>query len=413
MKIRSLLLGSIAAAGLATSGYAADLGVVTSLDVCDELGLTGLTVSSDTNCLQLSGGVAMEYSIGDYDPGIAVVSFDRSGGTWDQDNNDGTTDADLDIDVWLKFVGTSDSSFGPASVTIKLLSEDNDGITSANGKAWDFIADRAYVSVGDTTILTAGLISSIFKDGDDKPLNYLGLFNSSDVDVGVGFPDPLAGPDTGGVGIQLGTDLGNGLSLAGAVENLQAGSPAVISAVGTIAYAGEGITAHVSGAVDQAGLWKTHAGFQGTWDPITIVGAIAASNGWWNALGSASATFDMFTLAVSGEATSAQEWGVGGSLKAAVTDGVTLNLGGRYFNDNNGSPKGAYQVEAGIEAAVSEGITLTAAVGATDSSISPMIYYGKAGLAWAPGGGFTSSIEGKVTSVGGYKATFKAAKDFQ
>ncbi len=46
MKIRSLLLGSVAAAGLATTGFAADLGVVTSLDVCDELGLSGLTISS-------------------------------------------------------------------------------------------------------------------------------------------------------------------------------------------------------------------------------------------------------------------------------------------------------------------------------------------------------------------------------
>ena len=44
MKIRSLLLGSAAiaaVAGLSTAGYAADLGVVTSLDVCDELGLFG------------------------------------------------------------------------------------------------------------------------------------------------------------------------------------------------------------------------------------------------------------------------------------------------------------------------------------------------------------------------------------
>ena len=55
MKLRSLLLGSIAVAGmsgLATGAHAADLakGVLTSLDVCDSLGLAGLTISSDTNC---------------------------------------------------------------------------------------------------------------------------------------------------------------------------------------------------------------------------------------------------------------------------------------------------------------------------------------------------------------------------
>jgi hypothetical protein len=35
MKIRSLLLGSVAASGLATCGHAADLGIVTSLDILD------------------------------------------------------------------------------------------------------------------------------------------------------------------------------------------------------------------------------------------------------------------------------------------------------------------------------------------------------------------------------------------
>ena len=66
MKIRSLLLGSAAIAGLATGGYAADLGVVTSLDVCDELGLSGLTISSDDNCLVITGNVAFEYDLGNY-----------------------------------------------------------------------------------------------------------------------------------------------------------------------------------------------------------------------------------------------------------------------------------------------------------------------------------------------------------
>ena len=66
MKIRSLLLGSVAVAGLSTAGYAADLGVVTSLDVCDQLGLSGLTISSDDNCLVITGGVSFEYDWGDY-----------------------------------------------------------------------------------------------------------------------------------------------------------------------------------------------------------------------------------------------------------------------------------------------------------------------------------------------------------
>ena len=46
MKLKSLILGSVAAAGLSTAGFAADLGVLTSLDVCDSLGISGLTISS-------------------------------------------------------------------------------------------------------------------------------------------------------------------------------------------------------------------------------------------------------------------------------------------------------------------------------------------------------------------------------
>jgi len=402
MKIRSLLLGSLAAAGLATTGYAADLGVVTSLDVCDELGLSGLTISSDDNCLVITGGVSMEYVIGDFTPAQNVVQFDRTGNFYTIPDADGTIDSTLDIDAWLQFVATADSDFGPATATIKLLSEDNDGTGT-----WDIVVDKAWVGVGDTTVLMAGKKSSIFNDGDDAPLNYLGLFNSSDVDTGVGF---AAGPDTGGVVIQVVSNLGNGLSIGGGIENLQTSSPALITGVGVLSYAGEGITAHASGAIDQAGAWKIHSGFTGAWDPIKVVGAVAADDtGWWNVLGSMSATFDMFTLAASAEATAGGEWGLGGSLGATVTDGVTLNLGGRWFDDTAGAGD-AWQVEAGVSAAVTETITLTAAVGAVDGNLTAAHVYGKAGLAWAPGGGFTSSIEGYANTDGGYKATFKAAK---
>ena len=186
MKIRSLLLGSVAAAGLSTAGFAADLGVVTSLDVCDELGISGLTISSDDNCLVITGGVTMEYSIGDYEvagAGLAITTFDRTGGTATVIDANGNTDSDLDIDAWLKFVATADSDFGPATATIKLLVEDYDGIAADPA----VVMDEAWVGIGDTTMLMAGHKGSIFADGDDAPLNYLGLFNSSDVDAGVGF----------------------------------------------------------------------------------------------------------------------------------------------------------------------------------------------------------------------------------
>src|SRR6188768_3636935 len=122
MKIRSLLIGSVAAAGLSTAGFAADLGVVTSLDVCDELGLSGLTISSDDNCLVITGGVTFEYSIGQYndatdsgydadvDPnneGLDIVGFDR-GPAFTRSARiiapGGPLDTSADVDAWLKFV---------------------------------------------------------------------------------------------------------------------------------------------------------------------------------------------------------------------------------------------------------------------------------------------------------------------
>jgi hypothetical protein len=422
MKIRSVLLGSLAAVGLSTTGFAADLGVVTSLDICDELGLSGLTISSDDNCLVISGGVEFEYSIGDYAPGIPAVGFWRDGSTKNVANDDGTIDSGVTLSAWLKFVATADSDFGPANATIKLLVDEWNG-NANNGPYLE--VDEAWVGIGDTTMIMAGKKGSIFKQGDDEPLNYLGLFNSSDVNTGVGFSDdnngngPAAGVGaaTGGVVIQIVSNLGNGLSIGGGLENLD--SNGNVTAVGVISYAGDGLTAHVSGAVDRASDWKVHAGFTGAWDPIKVVGAFAANNDanatggiWWNALGSASATFDMFTLAVSGEATSESEWGVGGSVSAAVADGVKINLGSRYFNTVQ-VPSEVWQTEAGVSAAVTETLTLTAAIGLYDSTNNAADnFYGKAGLAWAPGGGFTSSIAGEVNSLGAYKATFKAAKDY-
>jgi len=422
MKIRSLLLGSAALAGLSTGSYAADLGVVTSLDVCDELGLSGLTISSDDNCLVITGKVSFEYDWGDYDPGFVYFgSPNNTTNSYKVLNPLGVNDSNHgDVDAWLKFVGTADSDFGPATATIKLISENNTGT-----KDWSIGIDEAWVGIGDTTMLMAGYKGSIFNTGDDVPLNYLGLFNSSSVNTGVGFYTPTAA--TGGDVIQVVSNLGNGVQIGGGLENL-AGLFGTATAVGVLSYAGDGVTAHVSTAIGTGKAagppwgWKVHAGFTGAWDPIKVVGAVSAdSSGYWDALGSVAATFDMFTLAASAEAIAGGGWGVGGSAKATVTDGVTLNLGGRFFHStgawgDGGAAYDVYQVEAGVSAAVTETITLTGAVGATNSTRATshgLVFYGSGGLAWAPGGGFTSGASLTVNSLGGYKAVFTAAKDIK
>jgi len=409
MKIRSVLLGSVAIAGLTTAGYAADLGVVTSLDVCDALGVSGLTISSDTDCLQISGEVKFEYDWGDFDVSFPLTTGDLFDRTATADvktvmSADGTPDSALDIDVWLKFVASASTDFGPAKAVLKLV-QNNMSVTN-----WAPVIKEAYVSVGDTTMISMGFQPSLFKTDSDIPLNYLKLFNSDDVNEGVGFDDSTT-VTTGGGSIQIVSNLGNGLSIGGSIENLGTYTDnGYVTYVGTLSYAGDGLSGHVSAAYDSyTSNWQLHAGFTGTWDTFKVVGAIATnSSGWWNVLGSASATFDMFTLAGSVEATSASEWGAGASLTAEVTDGVKLNLGGRYWASQAST---IAQVEAGVSAAVTETITLSGSIGYYMGDVASD-FYGIAGVAWNPGGGATFSATAEAHQTGGYKIVVKGDKKF-
>ncbi|MGN6487409.1 MAG: hypothetical protein ACTHLT_06270 [Devosia sp.] len=461
MKIRNLLLGSLAVAGLSTTGaYAADLGVLTSLDVCDSLGLSGLTISSDTNCLQITGEVKYKFTWGDYRG--TTVSVLTGAGSVDFIGANGADDTNLDwqsrFDAWIKFVATADSDFGPAKAVLKLKEvnhrrHDNevpvgtasDGIGSSD--TGGVVLDEAYVSIGDSTVIMAGKKGSIMNKGDDEPLNFLTLFNSEAVDAGVSWGPSVRLPDGGHV-IQVTSDLGNGLSISAGLEALNQlntdGDPADFgdagTAVGVIAYKGEGLSAHATFAA--AGVldgtvedWGVHAGFAGTFDSFKVVLAGAFGHNddptdplnpvedYWNVLASASATFDMFTIAASFEAVDRDgttDFGAGGSVGFAVSDGVALNLGGRWYH-NELEDTDSYQVAAQVVASVTETITLTGEVGYVNSDDGVDVldtFYGSAKLAWAPGGGYTSSIKGTVTggneeADAGYKLETEFKKTFE
>ena len=483
MKLKSLILGSVAAAGLSTAGYAADLGVLTSLDVCDALGLSGLTISSDTNCLQLSGGVSYEFVVGDFrTEGTVAATFDSNRAV---SIRDGQADWNTKVEAWLKAVGTADSDFGPAKAVIKIKEidltrvyrGDNDvngglaGVQNVNvdndGERVGLYIDEAYVSVGDTTVVMAGKKSSIAELGDDAPFNFLGLFSSDGIDgKGVGIDGDYTG--IGGHSIQVVSDLGNGVRVGGGLENLNDetpnngvsnNAPAAQGAVnvaragtlvGVVSYAGEGVTAHVTGlgfgfldgTIDS---WAIHAGATGTFDAFKVRGAVAywdnykfgtqnGNNDLLNALLSVEGTFDLFKIALSGEianntggvAGNYTDYGFGGSVGVNVSEGVDINLGARYFFDDVtaagvNADKSTWQVAAQIVAAVTETIKVTGEVGGyfgnqiadNASFANDSVFYGSAELAWAPGGGFTSSLKGELNSESSYKVTFKAAKSFE
>ncbi|KQX43033.1 hypothetical protein ASD04_03545 [Devosia sp. Root436] len=447
MKLKSLILGSVAAAGLSTAGFAADLGVLTSLDVCDELGLSGLTISSDTNCLQISGKVTYEFNWGNYDgkQAIATTQFgvrniDVPSALAPASDNDWASK----VETWLKFVGTASSDFGPASTTIVLRQRDytkvENAIVGVDGDAHALRFQEAWVSVGDSTVLAAGKKGSIFNDGDDEPFNFTGLFISSAVDAGVS----KGAPKTGGHVIQLWSNVGEGLIAKIGLEALDLTGSTAGTLVGVLDYSGSGITAHISGAV--GGLldgvqttddnYAIHAGFTGTFDQFKLRAALGAggayapggNSSYWNALVTGEAKFDMFKVALSGEASGGvaagggaldTDYGFGASFGATVADGIEINIGGRYFNDGTAGVADGYQIAAQLIASLTETVKLTTEIGVyglTPAPAAPAFssdFYGKAELAWTPGGGFSSSVGATVQQNGAYKVTFKAAKAFQ
>jgi len=494
MKLKSLILGSVAAAGLSTAGYAADLGVLTSLDVCDALGLSGLTISSDTNCLQISGKVSYEFKWGDYrrseraaeGGNSAVVGIVPVRGVLATPDvisssdgvagiGDNATDYESKVEAWLKFVGTADSEFGPAKAVLKIKSIDqaryiNEGVLASGGDAKTvddqaFDIDEAYVSVGDSTVIMAGKKGSIANFGDSKPFNFLTTFGYDKVDTGVLFQDDEDEAFTGGHSIQIVSDLGNGVSVAAGLENIEgigfdataaqkaASAASAGTLVGVVSYAGEGITAHLTGLAvgvldGEVDAWGIHAGATGTFENFKLRAALGYVD--WadvnylfpnggnslHALVSGEATFDLFTIALSGEYTRNENeatgivddgFGFGGSIGVAVTEGVSINLGARYFSaDIDSAPAGfkdqdVAQISAQLVAAVSETVKVTGELGAYFGSTIDQnaviaddnVIYGAAELAWTPGGGFTSSVKGEINSLSAYRVTFKAAKSFE
>lgn len=413
MKIRSLLLGSVAAAGLSTGGaFAADLGVLTSLDLCDELGLSGLTISSDDNCLVITGNVEFTHTWSNVDDSTDPdVEEDYTGIDWDV-SEDGDFYTDAEVEAWLKFAASANTDFGKATAVIKIINDDSDGE--------DLDYDEAYVSIGDTTVITAGLAGSIGNFDDDEPLDWLGGFISEDADSGVYDADV-----GGGLVLQVTHDLGNGFSISGALEDLNNYGVGI----GVLTYSGDGISAHVTAVADYLldsdydAEFAVHAGFAGEFDAFKIV--LAASffdeewtggDAFWNVLASASYTIDMFTLAGAVEATSEDAWGVSGSVSAEVTEGVTLNLGGRFSNEADLDEDGIYELAAGITADVTETLEANAKVGYVfdDHAGDDFdLWYAEAGLTWTPGGDYEASVTGKINSEEAVTIETSVSKAFQ
>ncbi|MCB9993647.1 MAG: hypothetical protein H6873_08305 [Hyphomicrobiaceae bacterium] len=408
MKLKSLLLGSVAAAGLSTGAFAADLGVVMpTLDACDAVGMQGVPLID--HCLTISGSVVYSAKWGDYKGSVVYIT--SSIGTTTQPDNDagffGPVDWDSTVTATLSLEATHNTAFGKGIAHIDLTNTDSfgvhNGVITSSGTTLLSVGN-AYLAVGDSTVVTLGRAPSIAILGGDEPLNYGGLFRSDHVGTGVG---TAAMPATGGHSIQVVSDLGNGVSAGIALEAIDTIMPDLI---GVLSYSGDTFSGHVTGMWDGA-VFFAHAAGQVSIDMFTLLGALAIdSTGDWNVLGSASATFDMFTLAVSGEAAAGGEWGVGGSVSADVTDGVTLNLGGRYFDN---SVDQAWQGEANVTADLTDTLSAGATVGYIDSTLAATsnVYF-EGELTWAPSDSLSMTASGGANSLGAYWVGLSGENDF-
>lgn len=468
MKLKSLILGSVAAAGLSTAGYAADLGVLTSLDVCDSLGISGLTISSSTNCLQITGAVSYAFSFGQYrgaTAGQLVVANTPFGAASSQHVTAGLPNQatwESKVEAWLKFVATSSTDFGPAAAHIKLKSVEQYRYVNGSrtaiapggtpGATFPVVAggdntngvdiDEAFVQIGDTTTILAGKKGSIANFGNYAPFNFTGLFGVSAAD-GAALDKDADQSWLGGHVIQVVSNVGNGLTLKAGFENIGGKGNAVTPAdagtlVGVVEYAGNGISANATGVVigvldGTIDKWAAHAGATGTFDKFKVRGAlgyfrdVVATRTDFHAVLSAEATFDLFKVALSGEYAARDTNGVvdngvgiGGSIGATVSQGVSINLGARYFTGEYTAAKvnrNELQVAAQLIAALSETVTVTAEVGGFfNSNVVPAVTsvgYASTKLEWKPSSEFTSSVTGEANTHGAYKVTFAASKSFK
>ncbi len=437
MKLKSLILGSVAAAGLSTAGFAADLGVLTSLDVCDSLGISGLTISSSTNCLAITGKVAYDFTWGDYEPVIGATD---------------SLDWESEVEAWVQFVGTASSDFGPASATIRIGGTTTttvvDETVTAGPASIDPTISRAFVSIGDTTVITAGLVGDELEGNGDfgEIFGWSDLYDDND---GFFSSSNVKGITTGGHAIQVTSTLADGVKAGVGIENLGgeigvdtvAGPPVVVGSagagtlVGFVSYAGSGIAASVYAAAGgilegEVDAWLVNADLAANFDNFNVylAGHYTADDqnaSFYSLLAAASATFDMFTLAGNVGVNGGEDFTgtalangltFGGSIGAKVTDTVAINLAGIWIdNDTSTSNDEDYILAVQLVADLSDAITLTTEVGFESDTASPATtnFYADAELEWTPGGNFESYVGARFEQTGAYSVRVGASKEFK
>ena len=398
MKLKSLLLGSAAVLALSTGAQAADPIPATfvSLGVCDAYGISGLTIESDDTCLSISGEVSYEYTHQDFD------------GVYNPVVN-AAVDPDIisDVDWELAFEATTQTDSGAAVAFISFVDDNADGDA--------VVVDQAYVQFGDTTVLSAGLKDSILDTevldrtyGGDAHEDFDWDFDENDLTNEVA---------QGGHVITIESLVADGFTVIAGLEDLNdagAGDP------------GDGGTA-LLGVEYDGGMFSAEAAvllgdLYGATDPVNFYAAVSAEFDSFEARASvifddtgdyiaslgATATLDMFTLDADAYFRDNSDWGIAGEGSFDATETVAVYIGAGY---QEVAAVDIFTVYGGVDADVTETITANAELGYTDNGGADYIY-GAAGVTYAPGGGFETSLNVFADTDDHYKLTFEASKEF-
>lgn len=403
MKLKSLLLGSAAVLALSTGAQAADpIASFVSLGVCDAYGITGLTIESDDTCLKISGNVSYEYRVTNIDAAGALAGIGFIPGTY-YDNGAG-------VEWQLLFEATTQTDAGAAKAVLRL----ND-VPGTNGG--DVRIERAFVSFGDTTVITAGRIGSLFDTVIQNNIygsrheDFIDFWNFDNYEIDKGFL--LNEVATGGMGIQVESLIADGFSVLVALEDLEDDGTAGLA----VAYDANGIEAEAGILVgDIYNNWAAdpvnfYLRASAEFDGFNVRGGfIADDTGVWIATIGADATFDMFSLKADVIFDDSGAWTVAGEGSFAATDSVDVFVGAAY-SDWVGAED--FTIYGGAEFGVTETISARAQIGYIEFNPGGAGFvYGELGAVYAPGGGYEAALDLTATTDGDYQLTFTTSKKF-
>lgn len=403
MKLKSLLLGSAAVLVLSTGAQAADPIPATfvSLGVCDAYGISGLTIESDDTCLSISGEVSYEWSVEDLDGAGEVYTSD--------------------VDWELAFEATTQTDAGAAVAFISFVDNDGDNPFMFDE---DPVVDQAYVQFGDTTVLSAGLKDSAF-DTEILDRTYGGGDEHGLFDWDYDENDLTNEVAQGGHVITIESLVADGFTVIAGFEDLDGDGTALLG----VQYDGGMFSAEAAVlvgdlynnlAIDPVNFYATVAAEFDSFE--ARAGVILDDTGYYIASLGASATLDMFTLDADAFFEDSGEWGVAAEGSFDATDTVAIYLGAGYEEDaGNVLPAAvaanlveSWTVYGGVDVDITETLTANAELGYVEQTGAVVgdYIYGAAGITYAPGGGFETSLNAFADTDDHYKLTFEASKEF-